>query len=67
VAGRPSGHWRRRVRRDRKAPSVNLALTSSGPGLEAMAKSVKSTLKPFLILIVASAVAWAAAMAIHGF
>jgi hypothetical protein len=32
-----------------------------------MAKSAKSTLKPFLILIVASAVAWAAAMAIHGF
>jgi hypothetical protein len=32
-----------------------------------MAKSVKSTLKPFLILIVASAVAWAAAMATHGF
>jgi hypothetical protein len=32
-----------------------------------MAKSAKSTVKPFLILIVASVVAWAAATAIHGF
>jgi len=32
-----------------------------------MAKSAKSTLKPLLILVAASAVAWAAAMAIHGF
>jgi hypothetical protein len=32
-----------------------------------MAKSVKSTVKPLIILIAASATAWAAAMAIHGF
>jgi hypothetical protein len=32
-----------------------------------MAESAKSTVKPFLILIVASVVAWTAGMAIHGF
>jgi len=32
-----------------------------------MAKSAKLTVKPFLILIIASVVAWAAGMAIHGF
>jgi len=32
-----------------------------------MAKSAKSTVKPFLILIVASVMAWAAGMTIHGF
>jgi hypothetical protein len=31
-----------------------------------MAKSAKSTLKPFLVLIAAAAVMWVAAMAIHG-
>jgi hypothetical protein len=30
-----------------------------------MAKSTKSTLKPFLVLIAAAAVMWVAAMAIH--
>jgi hypothetical protein len=30
-----------------------------------MAKSAKSTLKPFLVFIAASAVMWVAAMAIH--
>jgi hypothetical protein len=32
-----------------------------------MAKSAKSTVKPLIILIAASVMAWAAAMAIHGF
>ena len=32
----------------------------------AMAKSAKSTVKPFLVLIAASALTWAAFMAIHG-
>jgi hypothetical protein len=31
-----------------------------------MAKSAKSTAKPFLVLIAASALTWAAFMAIHG-
>jgi len=31
-----------------------------------MAKSAKSTVKPFLVLIAASALTWAAFMAIHG-
>jgi hypothetical protein len=30
-----------------------------------MAKSAKSTLKPFLVLIAAAAVMWVAAMALH--
>jgi hypothetical protein len=33
----------------------------------AMAKPDKSALKPFFVLIAASVITWAAAMAIHGF
>jgi hypothetical protein len=42
--------------------SLNVALTNS----ESVAKSAKSTVKPFLVLIAASALTWAAFMAIHG-
>jgi hypothetical protein len=40
---------------------------SAPSGSGTMAKSAKSTVKPLIILIAASVMAWAAATAIHGF
>jgi hypothetical protein len=51
--------------------SLNVALTNSviaSPdtiGSRAMAKSTKSPVKPFLVLVASSVVTWAAFMAIH--
>ena len=54
---------RRQEEIDTHSPHSPSAPSRSGT----MAKSAKSTVKPLIILIAASVMAWAAAIAIHGF